>query len=728
MWGVENGNLKDASASAERRIRRVWRFWAALWSGFLLALAHVPSAYADGDYQPTLAGVVQGPTPYASYGDDEYYDGYLVYGANKYDCLIYALGLNPNDFDLVARAKLSSPSKGGKFYEVVQEGYNDRCPAWVSIPFYEGWLYQSGTTPGSGQNPQYLWAFEIYEDDFEQAKEDAETIRDGGSIDDGGGGGGGGDVGGEGYVEIVDKNTIHGVLKPMPIDNYKIITLEGVQYRIYNNRAAYNASTYENKRLCDTVDVTISGTSSSIDFTKLYENVYLCLPIGTNNTIYVRSFEEKLEKVTSNITINGTEYERYTLKNATGATVKGYYLQTSSITQVAASFDDDILVLHFTYSSSTLTTNNLSNNSTAGSPNANTAWISGDSDEGTGGEEQPDDPSPDPSPDPWPDPVTPTPKPNDPVVPTPPSPSTPTEPDVPLPGAPDWPLDPGFPYEPDVTLPTVEDDNDFTVDLSGILDALNEHCIHLQNCMIECTSIIREALYDIANTGNRFLYRCLGNEMVTTRYYLRSLAEYIVDNLSQGIYDGFTAVTENQADILNYFQSFASWLSDKLNFQFPKYDDTSLIYWLKRIYYQKGTGTDSRPVDPVTDPFGIGEWLTNLANNLIQALEGLAPGLVGDLLSTIDLLKLKFPFSLPWDMMAILGAFVASPEAPNVDFPCYAYTASGLEQVGTYEIDLDAYSQVMEGVRFVGYLGFMAYTLSLMPKWAETLCEVVGCA
>lgn len=691
MWGVDYGYHKAVAASSERRFGRVWRVWAAFWAGLFLALVHVPSALAEGQYQPSLAGVVQGPTPYANYGDDDYYDGYLVYGSNKYNCLIYALGLNPNDFDLVARSKLSSPTKGGKFYEVVQQGYNDHCPAWVSVPFYEGWLYQSGTTPGSGQNPQYLWAFEIYKDDYEQAKEDAETIRDGGSIDDGGGGDGGdsGDAVGSGQ----DGD----------------ITAE-VELFYTGNVGKFNNRDSITYKFSEQYLSELNSRKEELESTLGYDLYWAIALPSANSKIILLPVDFKYVFENDNL-VSVTN---------TGDSRKSYYeigLGNSSLNSEGAVNCNRI------YSTNTRTLN-------AGASNSATdirylSLTDGEGGGGSGGEDEPDEPSP----DPWPEPENPTPKPTNPTVPDTPEPTTPTQPDPPNAPNPVTPVDPVIPDDvPPSVTPTIMTDNDFTVDLSGVLDALNEHCIHIQTCLNSNFTNTNQFIYDLVREFELFVYHCIYDNFGLHDENNKFLAQYIVENLLQGLYDGLVAVTSNQADMLDYFEDFAAWLDEKLDFQFPdSYDDTSVVYWLKRLYYKNGTGTVSRPEDPVVDPFGIGEWLRNLANLLIQALEGIAPGLVGDLLETIDLLKLKFPFSLPWDIMTILGAFVASPEAPSVDFPCYAYTASGLEQVGTYEIDLDAYSSVMEGVRFVGYLGFMAYTLSLMPKWAETMCEVVGC-
>lgn len=716
MWGVENGNHKDVAASSEGRISRVWRFWAALWTGLILALAYLPSALAEGEFQPSLAGVVQGPTPWAEYQAEEYYDGYLVYGANKYNCLIYALGLNPNDFDLVARGKLSSPSKGGKFYEVVQSGYNDNCPAWVSIPFYEGWLRQAGVTPGTGTYPQYLWAFEIYEGDYEQAKQDAITIRDGGSIDEGGGGDAGGSVKPEGQLTYTLDASGNNSIK----DGYFFQTNEGNKTPMVLSGLGI-----------DKCDVTVPqnlANAIKANYDANYNIFISFIPINGGNAkgyLYVRAYKD------NGTTTIDTSYGYPLVRFNNDSTLEYYLLVGGNAVSVCNMGDSSLEV---TYTQSSINTlQSVAANGTynfGGIDNRGGYYLAMYTDGtssggGGGGSEDPDEPSPDPWPDPEPDPVEPTPprlpEPGDPVVPDPPDPTTP-DPDPVIP-------DPDTPIEPvEPTPPVIEPGDTYTVDIQGILDAMDEHCIHIQTCLntnfsnlqgyigqlaVNCTNVVTSTIYN----GDMAIVTAIANAR-----------DFIVENLLQGLYDGLVAVTSNQADILDYFEDFAAWLDQKLDFQFPdSYDDTSVVYWLKRLYYKQGTGTVSRPEDPVTDPFGIGEWLRNLANLLIQALEGLAPGLVGDLLSTIDLLKLKFPFSLPWDIMTILGAFVASPEAPNVEFPCYAYTASGLSQVGTYDIDLDAYSNVMEGVRFVGYLGFMAYTLSLMPKWAETMCEVVGC-
>lgn len=612
----------------------------------------------------------------------EYY-GVICLAPTDYTAAILALGVSGDDPRWTTNKKLtlSSSTAGGDFYTFSKRFYNllengkTIAPDFYNSSYKNEMLKQSACSGAAALwGPKYVWACRYPKELYDSAREKLLAVLN--DEDDGGGSGesGGSQEGEEDGTRIYFKWT-------EVLDESKLGGVVGVCFNVTKYQDAYNYNS-ENE-------------------------LGIFIGFGTGTGTFYTSTDIKPEALSNGY---GMDICTYTYRNFIGgkSTVK-YNGENYMV------INDT--VLNYLMRSPQSATKSWSTTAT-GTPTAY-FWTLGDG----GGDDEPTTPDGD-----WPEPETPTPKPINPTVPEPPDPTTPSDPVVPDPPTTPTPIGPNYPDAPTVTLPTIDDDNNFTVDLSGILDAMNEHCIHLQNCMIDCSEYMKDVLVDQTYSLSVFLYQFLGSEFYTTRAHNGNLAEYIVDNLLQGLHDGLVAVTDNQADLLDYFEDFAAWLDEKLDFQFPDaYDDTSVVYWLKRIYYMKtGTGINTRPDDPVADPFGIGQWLSDLANNLINALESLFPGLLGDLLGTIDLLKAKFPFSLPWDMMAILGVFAAEPEAPNVEFPCYTYTDGGLVQVGTYDIDMDVYSDVMEGVRFVSLLGFMAYTLSLMPKWAETMLEVVN--
>lgn len=262
---------------------------------------------------------------------------------------------------------------------------------------------------------------------------------------------------------------------------------------------------------------------------------------------------------------------------------------------------------------------------------------------GGGGGDEPTEP-----PVNWPDPPTETPQP--PEVPT-----------------------PGDPVGPNPWLPIPDEDIDITGDdFQDLLDALNEHCIHLQNSIESNIS----QLWDLQSD------------------FLSSAFE----------------------DLKSYLHELFEWLSEQLNFDVTveggQYDDTSVIYWLKQIWASLPTGINTRPTDPVTNPDGWWDWLTQLLNNLAADLMMLGHDKLAGVLETLNELRNKFPFSLPWDVAALLGLLVGVPECPEFDMPCYTVSLQGLQEVGTYHITLEPYETVWEGVKWIETLAFAVYLIT----------------
>lgn len=240
---------------------------------------------------------------------------------------------------------------------------------------------------------------------------------------------------------------------------------------------------------------------------------------------------------------------------------------------------------------------------------------------------------------------------------------TPKPPDVPT---------PGDPTEPNPWIPIPDDDINITGDdFQDLLDALNEHCIHLQNSIESNVS----QLWDLQS-------------------------------------DFFGSAFE---DLKSYLHELFEWLSEQLNFDVTveggQYDDTSVLYWLKQIWAKLPTGINTKPSDPVTNPDGWWDWLTQLLNNLAADLMALGHDKLAGILETLNELRNKFPFSLPWDVAALLGLLVGVPECPEFDMPCYAVSLEGLQQVGTYHITLEPYETVWEGVKWIETLAFAVYLI-----------------
>lgn len=225
----------------------------------------------------------------------------------------------------------------------------------------------------------------------------------------------------------------------------------------------------------------------------------------------------------------------------------------------------------------------------------------------------------------WPDP-TPIPKPIAPEVPW-------FEPGDPVTDPPD-PIDitfsPVFVSEPSGTSP-----NDYTPWLRAILQALNTiiddmatHCDHIRVAIRDWTQWLSQRI-------DYLMYEYLGD----LQTYLHQLFEWLADEMSFNFEDG----------------------------DFPLYDDSRLIAWLRRIYYQLGSPVNVNTNVPsdkdVEKGFDFWAWLLNLVNSL---LGGIIEDFVGDVGGFLAELVGTFPFSVPWDILAYLTLLSAQRETPRI--------------------------------------------------------------
>ena len=217
-------------------------------------------------------------------------------------------------------------------------------------------------------------------------------------------------------------------------------------------------------------------------------------------------------------------------------------------------------------------------------------------------------------------------------------------------------------------------DRHITGGIEQICDQLNEHCNHLQDKMAE-------------------------------------VGGYIADTIT----DNFEAYYQ---DFTDYLRDLFQWLGDTLDFDYSGYNDSSVVYWLKRIWSRLGGATPS----PVSHPDDAWKWLDDLINNILNGLIDGASGLVSDVASLISGIISKFPFSIPWDIAAVLTSLVGVPVTPHVEFPL---RAAPLGINTTVVIDLSAFNQTMEIVRAMELISFGCYLLWLsrdmidMIDWSE---------
>lgn len=94
--------------------------------------------------------------------------------------------------------------------------------------------------------------------------------------------------------------------------------------------------------------------------------------------------------------------------------------------------------------------------------------------------------------------------------------------------------------------------------------------------------------------------------------------------------------------------------------------------------------------------------------------------------NSLNALKTKFPFSIPWDVLAIMTMLVAPAQTPDVDIPQYALDANGdIEVVGTYELDLEDYDAAMGGVRLILKISFVVFLMVHTKDFMELIEAVI---
>lgn len=312
------------------------------------------------------------------------------------------------------------------------------------------------------------------------------------------------------------------------------------------------------------------------------------------------------------------------------------------------------------------------------------------------------------------------PEPGDPTIPNPPDPTTPQPDPTPTPKP-----DPTGPSLP--SLPDIEGGDTYTADLQGILDAMDEHCIHIQTCLNSNFSSLNTYLGQIASVYTSAIVDAIYNVSESEVSAIGIARDDITQNIRNQVGWLGMDIDGNFQNLLEYLNDLWEWLEETLVFDFSgdNYDDSSLVSWLQKIYDKMGQGISTQPVDVVVDPTGTGSWIDQFLATFFGNLLGNLAGVLADAAGTMATLTTKFPLSLPWDIAAILGLLVAPPVCPAFEFPCYSLTSSGLEQVGSYDVDLHDVEFAVEGIRWMMRLGFVLVLARHTKDFLELIERVI---
>lgn len=188
-----------------------------------------------------------------------------------------------------------------------------------------------------------------------------------------------------------------------------------------------------------------------------------------------------------------------------------------------------------------------------------------------------------------------------------------------------------------------------------------------------------------------------------------------INDAQEQIYDELQTIDETLRSegqkIRDYMYQMFHWLKDQLNFQNDSFNDSNIVYWLKRIWGKLGDGdVNVRPVDPTVDPPAWWEWLNKMLDSLLDGLVGVFNELLGGTGDLLEEVIHQFPFSIPWDIAAFLTALAAAPVTPVFDIVIPA--VDGWWSQITFHIDLSPYNTTAATVRLMTKLvfaGFLAW-------------------
>ena len=675
----EAGNAEGAafvgeadSEGSKRRskvyVRARWRWISALALLCLFCLALPRVAYAASEQIIISDGMV-------FYQNSDRIDrGFMVMAYNRFNAGAMICGYDPNSFTAEQKEKLTQYVSGNNFYmlcETLQTVNENGVPSWASTQFN---LFGSIWDLNSDFNGMEAFYGGFSDNELNLAKQDIQKVLNGEELQPPSGGGSGGTAP-EGYLSFTANMEYH--YYTTTDSNLPIIVSNSGMYYTYKPYYRYDAQQGEyiyyfddgssdtkcaelgptiNVLVEDSIVNAVSGNDYGLYIAAERSNV------GTKYRIKFQLFKSTGYTFANNAIINTLSYVN-SISYSGYTTTQYAYPYSSSNGNYFYDYDggntiyirkrDNVSKISFgNYTGTqnrTFTCQLLQGGYTGGNPVE--------------------------PPGQWPDnptvvaPEPPElPEPRDPVIPNPPSDPVPTDP-------------PTYITQPTYNVSV------FTADLQGILDAMDEHCIHLQN-----------ALY----TDLQGLYNKLSSVITSEGESMRSLVSSRFDWLGTVIVECLETL---DSDIYDYFH----WLAQQFDFQNSGgYNDSTVVAWLKKIYAKLGGGSpvNPKPVDPVSDPFDFGKWLTELWNTFIADLIAIGAEGLASILDDLQQLTQKFPFSIPWDIAAMLALLVAQPQTPVIQWPMFTY--DGTVHIVQTTIDLTPYNNYVEPVRVMIKIGFAA--------------------
>lgn len=738
--GVHTGcNQKSVCTSETNGLRRTSRAYGRIWKVWIIAIVisiAIPT-YAFAATGDVLnyndMAVVWGPNPVGRWGSgDNDENGVIVVANSMYNAAIVTCGYDVLDsrFTHEVKAKLSNASTGGNFYTFAQtfecfqgqDGYN--YPSWN----------RSGTgvvdTLASLYGSSNVW-WSIYDSYLLQsAKEDLQAILNGEDL----GGGSGSGTGTASYTYTGKTQYYNGTSANYGTNKFqngdKIISFS------LNDSAERMPEEYYIKfRNTDLQDMYNSYPVSEYDYYAAISSVSnSSSATGWSWTINIYAIPKGKAELTYETLTIGNTTNRVPLILKTEISTRYYSLR---ITAAKATYSGTVFTVNSgnvgTVQSITANTANIINK-TQQSGVLGTVYVMG------GAGDTPVTP-----PTNWPDnptqtPVTPpeVPEYDEPVSGNPPdyTPYSITTPYTDTSTGNTYVYNTYNNYSYDYTNSYPPDDyTDLYGWLNSIFNQLKFIQMRLTINLIELSAQIEDMIKgNDANTAQIIakleqIIRAINNAGSTINGTLGRVQAAIDAGLGaiyELIGDFMSDVHADFVSIGEYMESLFVWLAEQIEYSMGDgYDDSSVLTWLKKIYSKMGMGIRSKPVDPVADPVGAWDWLGQLIQSILGALSNVVGELTGTVGELFNGIKEKFPFSIPWDLAAILALFDAAPVTPQATIDYTIFEDGPISIPVHWDINMHYLDDTMGTIRAMEDIVFCFYLL-LKTDWLSNVFDGIG--
>lgn len=630
----------------------------------LLCLSLFPACALAWDVMPK--GVLyQGDVEGSNYGA-------VVSAYNQFDAACYVLGKDPNTISASIKEKLSDPNYGGKFYEYsqyffTQSGSLEDVPAWV--PTYIVMIGELGDLVLSDY--QSVWYASTTKALHDAALVDFKHVLYGEEVEGGGGG----------------STVVPGTYELVSFQSFNWRNTSGATQNTKFKSVAREATYHDGEVTLGSGTMTFSPWGSSTYYVS-----------GCRG--YVSS--SVLEVVSSYVSqgydvvfcLHGDGYDGSNFQSYVGFVYFGHDL---SFSEISTDGKDRVTALNGT----DMGRIRFSNTGMYYDSLGIFMFVSGSAgsvEQFSGYQYLPFFSSPiygvtNPPPSgTWPEPETPV-TPTAPDLPEPVEPTVTPEPTVTTP-TPTWPDVNITVNPPAVVVPETPDGLDYTELLTLINDNLNS----INSYTVAINSSLNSLRGDLVTEFD---------SVVQALRNIYGYLEHMDSVLEVHCVHIRNKLEDVSVDIQNKMRELVRWLADQLDFDATYNSETPDNSLLTTINEKLGGGTYEP--NPIKDEQGYYEWLDDLWDRFL--LGDNWQNSMGSISGSFSELKTRFPFSVPWDIVALFRLFVHDPVTPVFDLPLY-FSADGSTPV---HVDLSPWDSVASLVRPMIFVIF-ALKLALLSR------------